>query len=1197
MAAVFHNIFPKFVELPILQTMSGKKRKMKTAWKVLLWIAGIWTVLLIVIQIALSPAVLTRLANKYANKYIDGDVAFGEVKMSVFKSFPYLNVGFSDVSVTYPSDRFNFPDENFYSRQGKGETADTLASFKNLYASIDVAALAFGTVKVPGIMLNSPRIFAKSYPDGRANWEIFKTSSDSTDTGTAAEDTAESQMPKIVLGRIMLRNNPHIVYSSPEDTVFAMLNLKKLRFNGRLATGRNGRNRVGFEIDSMFVAGRLPSDTLALKLDRFSVREHRRHIDLDASATTWLAMSSYGRMKVPVDISSEISFPKDSVFAIEVKDLKATVAAIPLEADAYVRYGDRLYVKGTAAINGCKVNDVINYFGKNLWKPAGDISTDAEISMSAAFDGFYDSSTGEIPDITAHIEIPDSWIGNKKVDIRHEIALDTDISGKSDGKLDVRLNDFHIRGKALQIMARGSASDLLGKDPLLDVEAGIDMSLDTLSRYLKKKSGISASGYLTAGVKGQVTLSQLDPYQLAQADLSGKIKTTGLNFMSEKDSLSLYADSLDVWLGAVGNTRDSSITQGERMLALVASVDSTRFSYKNGMLIIGKNLSLKAQNSAAILNAADSSKFYPFGGKLDIGFLSMIGTDTSFVSVAKSSSIFKISPKQGNPKIPVLTLDSSNGGLFLRGPVNRIAVRNLKMDAVAAMNSIERRQKAKAFVDSLSRKYPDIPRDSLFGHLRKMRGARPIPDWLSEKDFMKSDLNLKLSDSMAKYFREWDAEGSLSFSRAHIMSPYFPLRNRLSDVKAGFNNNEIRFDSFNLNSGRSNLSASGRLTGLKRALLGRGFLNLTMDIRSDSLNVNELLGAYTVGAKFVPANTSSASLNIEDEDYMDMIVTDTLAEAEVPAPALLVVPANIMADLSLEAKNVKYSTLDIEKMTTDLTIKERCVQLTNTVANSNIGDIEFEGFYSTRTKQDLKTGFDLALKDITAEKVVEMMPAVDSVMPLLKTFKGMLNCTLSATAELDTTMNIVMPSINGVLRISGDDLTFTESQAFSQIAKTLKFKDRTSGHINHMSVEGLISDNRLEIFPFVLKLDRYTLAMSGIQNLDTSFKYHVSVIDSPIPFRLGIDLSGNFEDFKFRIGKAKYKSADIPVFSSVIDQTRVNLRESIQNIFQHGVDKAVRENEQQKLIEDYKKKIDYRQVVDQQLDSLSTEEKAQIESE
>ena len=143
-------------------------------------------------------------------------------------------------------------------------------------------------------------------------------------------------------------------------------------------------------------------------------------------------------------------------------------------------------------------------------------------------------------------------------------------------------------------------------------------------------------------------------------------------------------------------------------------------------------------------------------------------------------------------------------------------------------------------------------------------------------------------------------------------------------------------------------------------------------------------------------------------------------------------------------------------------------------------------------------------------------------------------------------------------------------------------------------LEGLISDSRLEVFPFVLTVDRYTLAMSGVQNLDTSFKYHVSVIDSPIPFRVGIDLSGNFEDFRFRIGKAKYKSTDVPVFSSVIDQTRVNLRESIHDIFRQGVDNAIKENARMRIIEDYKKKISYRQVIDQQLDSLSAEEQAQL---
>ena len=149
-----------------------------------------------------------------------------------------------------------------------------------------------------------------------------------------------------------------------------------------------------------------------------------------------------------------------------------------------------------------------------------------------------------------------------------------------------------------------------------------------------------------------------------------------------------------------------------------------------------------------------------------------------------------------------------------------------------------------------------------------------------------------------------------------------------------------------------------------------------------------------------------------------------------------------------------------------------------------------------------------------------------------------------------------------------------------------------------MSVEGLIKDNTLEVFPFVLKVDRYTLAMSGIQNLDMSFRYHISVIDSPIPFRLGIDLYGdNFDDMKFKIGKAKYKSTNVPVFSKVIDQTRLNLKESIAKIYTMGVEKAVQENRRQSAIEEYKKQIDYKDAADMQLDSLSAEEKAQIEAQ
>ena len=82
---------------------------------------------------------------------------------------------------------------------------------------------------------------------------------------------------------------------------------------------------------------------------------------------------------------------------------------------------------------------------------------------------------------------------------------------------------------------------------------------------------------------------------------------------------------------------------------------------------------------------------------------------------------------------------------------------------------------------------------------------------------------------------------------------------------------------------------------------------------------------------------------------------------------------------------------------------------------------------------------------------------------------------------------------------------------------------------------------------------------------------------------------------KFRIGKAKYKNTEIPVFSSVIDTTKINLINSIRGIFEKGVEAAVSENERKEAIEKHKQEIGYVRAVDQQLEELSESEKKQME--
>jgi hypothetical protein len=112
-----------------------------------------------------------------------------------------------------------------------------------------------------------------------------------------------------------------------------------------------------------------------------------------------------------------------------------------------------------------------------------------------------------------------------------------------------------------------------------------------------------------------------------------------------------------------------------------------------------------------------------------------------------------------------------------------------------------------------------------------------------------------------------------------------------------------------------------------------------------------------------------------------------------------------------------------------------------------------------------------------------------------------------------------------------------------------------------MSVTGIVQDNTLEVFPFVLDVDRYMLAASGRQHLEQDFRYHISVIKSPLVLKFGVDAWGpDFDNIHYGLTKAKYKSANVPVFTKQLDTIQFSLIAAIHNIFELGVEKAMAEN-------------------------------------
>ena len=64
-----------------------------------------------------------------------------------------------------------------------------------------------------------------------------------------------------------------------------------------------------------------------------------------------------------------------------------------------------------------------------------------------------------------------------------------------------------------------------------------------------------------------------------------------------------------------------------------------------------------------------------------------------------------------------------------------------------------------------------------------------------------------------------------------------------------------------------------------------------------------------------------------------------------------------------------------------------------------------------------------------------------------------------------------------------------------------------------------------------------------------------------------------------------------------MDQTKLNLSQSIRNIFSRGVEQAIRENESQKLINAHKEDINYENPADTGIEELSEDEAKQLEED
>lgn len=223
--------------------------------------------------------------------------------------------------------------------------------------------------------------------------------------------------------------------------------------------------------------------------------------------------------------------------------------------------------------------------------------------------------------------------------------------------------------------------------------------------------------------------------------------------------------------------------------------------------------------------------------------------------------------------------------------------------------------------------------------------------------------------------------------------------------------------------------------------------------------------------------------------------------------------------------------------------------------------MQLTAIYRTPSPQDDPfIELDFHLLDIEIDELIDLIPSVDSIVPMLKAFSGQANFHLAAETFLKDNTPI-MSTLLGAAAIDGKNLVLLDNEVFDGIKRKLLMSKNAQNVIDSIDVQMQVIRNRVTLYPFRVHMDRYTAIIDGRHfiNKDLDCKYTVSLIDSPLPISLGVSISGSINDIAespikhIRLVRPQYNKLYIPDKQSRTDEIIMELKNNIQDVLRSNV--------------------------------------------
>ena len=1081
---------------------------------------AVWTLVALVVAVSvllicavkfIDSRYLAPMVEKMAKEYIDGDLKIGDLRLAFNPHFPILGIELDSLTVVSHA----FDSLSTEQRGLLPAYSDSLLALEHLSGALDIKRLLIDNeLSLHDVALKGLSVNLVLAHNGKPNYAILRLPADTTDS------PSKSKAPGFRINRFSLSRPKEIrFYNAADSTSASVLLLTDAAVDGEKQP--TYRLKINGNVTS-------PKATLMTNLEEISFGLNGK-VYWNPAEPGLVAMDEMELQGAFIKalVSGEIDLTESPIARKATVDLAPVAVSdlLTLLPDS-IRQEHRLFAP---------------YF-----------YTDMAIGGRFELTRPMNLATDTLPTATINVHIAPSVLDYGKAHLK-DIALDLLVKTETNlpDRTTIDLSRFTVVGPGTELNASGSLVTPIS-DPAFeaDVQGKIDIR-DLPPILLMKMPGYMA-GVVNADLKAKGTVSMFRPHRLHYLTADGTVTAQDFYFLTADTTKMVEFRRAKIELDS------KRILDGLPLLKTKVDVDTAT------VLVSGIDLAFSSVSLTAGMGdpsgKTDTTLMAPIAGNLKVGNFNIISiTDSAGARIRDIRGPVNLKPLKGKSPIPQISTDLLIGRVSAGTLSDRFLIYDTKVNAsLAKMKSLSKPKDSVHRKAPVRKEYSYISPAAVHKYVyykrthRKHHTKRVYTAEGSDDDEM---LVWNLTPQFQRFLNEWELSGTVNTSNARLLTPLFPLKNRISTLGLRFNNDTVRISNISMRAGASDITMSGLISNVRRALTSKTENNLkgNFSLLSDTIDINEISASIFTGASYVSDRRHGKACIKAKDDKALAGQLDDLAKKGPGKTASVLIPVNIDANLKIEANHLLYSDVEMQGMGADLLVYDGGVNLHDLKANSDAGNLSLSALYSAPNPRDMHFGFGMQLNDFNIAKFVKMVPAIDSITPLMHDFSGMIGANLAATCRIDSGMNIDLPSLNAAIRITGDNLAFIDPKKYRTLGKWLGFKDKADNTIHSLNVEMTVEDGLMRVYPFTFNIDRYRLGIYGSNNMAMDFDYHLAVLKSPIPFKFGITVSGNPKKYKVRFGGAKFKEDSVIESVDVVNNARINLLDQIQGVFRRGV--------------------------------------------